>query len=89
MTDVGTTKRKAISSDVTAFFIAMPRLRFEDALRMGLSSVAETEAMAWRKHIGIREGVEASWDNREISRRIQAWFDRGYRVKRITISETV
>lgn len=70
-----------------AFFIAMPDLNFEDALRMGLSSIAETETMAWRKHIGIREGIEVSWDNREISRRIQAWFDKGYRVKRITISK--
>ena len=87
VTDVGATKRKAITDDVAAFFIAMPGLCFEDALRMGLSSVAETEAMAWRKHVGIREGIEASWDSREISRRIQAWFDKGYRVKRITISE--
>lgn len=69
-----------------AFFIAMPELEFDAALRVGLSSIAETEAMAWRKHIGIREGVECSWDNREISRRIQSWFDKGYRVKSVRIA---
>jgi len=68
-----------------AYFIAMPGISFEHALSMGLSSIAETEAYAWRKHIGIREGVETAWDGREISRRIQAWFDKGYRVKAITI----
>lgn len=69
-----------------AFFIAMPGLKSFDAeLRIGMSSIAETEAMAWRKHIGIREGIENSWDNREISRRIQAWHDKGYRVKEIQI----
>lgn len=73
---------------IDAFFIAMPQLPFEDALRIGLSSVAETAFMAWRKHIGIREGIEVSLDNREIGRRIQAWFDKGYRVKRVTISES-
>jgi len=71
---------------IKCYFIAMPQVSSEAAIRMGLSSVAETEAMAWRKHIGLREGIENSWDNREISRRIQAWFDKGYRVKEIEIS---
>jgi len=70
---------------IIAYFIAMPQVSGEAAIRLGLSSVAETEAMAWRKHIGLREGIENSWDNREISRRIQAWFDEGYRVKEIEI----
>lgn len=70
-----------------AYFIAMPDLDFDRAIEMGMSSIAPTAAYAWRKHIGIREGVENSWDNREISRRIQAWFDKGYRVKAIEISE--
>lgn len=67
-----------------AFYIAMPNvLNPELALRIGLSSIAETEVMAWRKHIGIREGIPNSWNEREISRRVQAWFDKGYRVKEV------
>lgn len=48
-------------------------------------TIGATEAEAW--HIWVRAGID-NLDRGEISRRIQYWHDRGYRVKPICLEFT-
>lgn len=64
-----------------AYIITSPGLNDEHALEHGIHTMAATTVMAWRRHIGAETDIGKAWEEREISRRIMHWFDRGYRVR--------
>lgn len=49
-------------------------------LDMGYRSFGKTPAEAWRRHIGPYS-IEDVNDRSLFGRKVQFWFDRGYRVK--------
>lgn len=53
-------------------------------LDMGYTNFGKTPAEAWRRFIGpySMEDVE---DRSAFGRKVQFWFDRGYRIKKATI----
>lgn len=70
------------------YYISMPDLKYPQSLEMGLGSIGRSPVEAWRRHISTTsKDVSDVWDQLEVSRRIQAWFDKGYRVKEIEVSE--
>lgn len=69
-----------------AYIIAAPGLSDKNALEFALGTTAKTPVMAWRRHIGAETDIGKSWDNQELSRRVQHWFDRGYRLRQIEIN---
>lgn len=73
---------------MTQFYCIVPPVspwdeKFREAIEMDLArrTIGATAAEAWRIHVG-----GAGIDHGEFSRRVQHWWDLGYRVRKIALA---